>query len=58
LKPIINELKRLEVYQISEINKILRKIVHSSKRVKEWIEIIEQIVYGGNSKLYKSFLNQ
>lgn len=58
LKPIINELKRLEVYQISEINKILRKIDHSSKRVKEWIEVLEQIVYEGNSKLYKSFLNQ
>ena len=56
LKPMLKELEKLEVYQITEINKVLRRIECESERIMKWTIELEKIVYEGNADLYSKFL--
>ena len=56
LKPFIAELKKLEVYEISSINQILRKINLPSEAINTWIEKIEKSTFSGDSDLFNKLL--
>jgi len=58
LQPFINELKQFEVYEVTEVKKVLNKISKQevSPPIRSWYESLEKTLYACNEEKYKELL--
>lgn len=57
LQPFVKEFINLELYQITEIKKVLDKIEIKTENIKRWTSYLNKSIFNMNSKLYNYLLN-
>ncbi|EAY27000.1 tetratricopeptide repeat-containing sensor histidine kinase [Microscilla marina] len=56
LREITNELKQYEIYEVSAIKKVLKKLPASEGRIAHWKQALEDTLYSWNETRYKELL--
>ncbi|MCT4640096.1 MAG: tetratricopeptide repeat protein [Bacteroidales bacterium] len=57
LKPFCDKLKHYKIFQIWDINTIMKTIDCSNDNLKTWRNKIDEAVYSGNTDMYNSLIN-
>jgi hypothetical protein len=58
LAPFIQQLKKLEVYEIGDLRKLLRQIETNSNSIKQWKKQVQNALETGNEQRYKELVRE
>ncbi|MCF6366250.1 MAG: tetratricopeptide repeat-containing sensor histidine kinase [Bacteroidales bacterium] len=56
LKPYINKLKKIKIYEISELKTVLNQIVDNGRNIKKWKKELSKSIENYNTKLFEILL--
>ncbi len=59
IKPVLEDLKKLEVYHITKLNELLMRVdIEKSERLKQWNTDLEQAMYTNNEKRFAELISK